>query len=326
MAATAGTTSTAHGMRVFPYQSGASGNGGNPTVIFLNSGRLSDAEMQKLAQVSRHECGYVTNSPTLRDSDGANYYDVSIRYWVPAHEMEMCGHATIGALWIMDRLGMFPDSRRVSVSTKAGIFEALLPDTKDSNASIGGNVLVAQPLGSAKAISEAEVQNLVKALGISSDSILDPEKVLNAATARIKTLVPLKSVEALDALQPEQPLVRQVCEAIGSTGLYPYAEVSDDEGTTMFSARQFPKSSGYLEDPATGIAASALACGLVSNGLEPVRDRIHVRQGWAMGNPSEIQIVLRRSDIGEVTGFWITGRVESLEVEDAVSQELTGMA
>jgi PhzF family phenazine biosynthesis protein len=282
--------------------------------------------MQKLAQVSRHECGYVTDSPVLRNGDGASYYDVSLRYWVPAHEMEMCGHATIGALWIMDKLGMFPDSRKVSVSTKAGTFEALLPEVKDPKTSTGGNVLVAQPLGSTTALSEAQVQDIAKALGIPTDCIANSARVLNAATARIKTLVPLKSVEALDALRPEQPLVRQVCEVIGSTGLYPYAEVSDDNKATTFSARQFPKSSGYLEDPATGIAASALACGLVSNGLEPVDDRIHIRQGWAMGNPSEIQAVVRKSEAGEVTGFWITGRVESLEVEDAVSQELAGMA
>lgn len=49
---------------------------------------------------------------------------------------------------------------------------------------------------------------------------------MNATTSRTKTLVPLFSEEALDALRLDLPRVAQVCDLVGSTGLYPYT-VSD---------------------------------------------------------------------------------------------------
>lgn len=306
---------TAHGMRVFPYSEDKTGLGGNPTVIFLNSGRLSDDRMRDLAHASKHECGYVVEGPTLvQTKQGAPHYEVSIRYWVPEHEMEMCGHATIGALWLMDALNMLPGARNVAVSTKAGTFEAVLPSTKESKIpGVEAHVMVAQPKGSADELSSEHREAVAGALGVSVDRI---GSVQNAATARIKTLVEVKDVETLDALHPEQPPVRAVCEAISSTGLYPYARIGD----TTFSARQFPKSSGYLEDPATGIAASSLVCGLLFRGVvkaETVQP-IRVRQGWAMGMPSEIHITLRRDDASQVFGYWLSGAVTEMEVTDDV--------
>ncbi|KAH8170666.1 phenazine biosynthesis-like protein [Sarocladium implicatum] len=311
----ASTSATAHGMRVFPSSADTTGNGGNPTVIFLNAGHLADERMRELAHASKHECGYVVAGPTLTQSEkGDLQYDVSIRYWVPEHEMEMCGHATIGALWLMDALGMFPGARDVAVSTKAGTFEAVLPSVNDSTAiTAEHHVMVAQPKGLADELSSADREAIAHALGISVDLI---GSVQNAATSRIKTLVELKDIATLDALHPEQPPVRAVCEAINSTGLYPYARIDD----SSFSARQFPKSSGYLEDPATGIAATSLVCGLLSRGVvkaETVQP-ISVRQGWAMGMPSEIQITLRRDGANEVIGYWLSGSVTEMEVNEAV--------
>ena len=75
---------------------------------------------------------------------------------------------------------------------------------------------------------------------------------------------------------------------IGSTGLYPYAIF--DRDAQIFDARQFPRSSGYPEDAATGIAAAALSFGLLANGIvEASARRITIRQGRAMQRPSEIR-------------------------------------
>jgi len=82
-----------------------------------------------------------------------------------------------------------------------------------------------------------------------------------------------------------------LCAAIGSTGLYPYAV---HEGTAqLFEARQFPKSSGYPQDAATGIAAAALAFRLLESGFV-ARDAtpIRVLQGPAMGRLSQIDLRL----------------------------------
>ncbi len=65
-------------------------------------------------------------------------------------------------------------------------------------------------------------------------------------------------MEILDALKPESLLVQGLCGGIESSGLYPYVAVVG-KGKHVFSTRQFPQNSGYVEDVATGIAALALA-------------------------------------------------------------------
>ncbi|MEZ2737170.1 PhzF family phenazine biosynthesis protein, partial [Aneurinibacillus aneurinilyticus] len=58
-------------------------------------------------------------------------------------------------------------------------------------------------------------------------------------------------------------------------------------------ARQFPKRAGYNEDPATGVAASALGAYLTENKVfYPLKDgwnSYKIIQGIAMGRPSIIK-------------------------------------
>ena len=166
-------------------------------------------------------------------------------------------------------------------------------------------VEISQPHGRVEAVPNAEATDaeVLSVLGISSKDLASLP-IQNACTSRVKTLVPLKSVEVLDGLQPDYRRVKDICERIGSTGLYPYA--CSDLLEQVFDARQFPKSSGYPEDPATGIAASALCFGLLHNGLvEPTGRKIGVRQGRAMGRPSEITVRFRSGSGGVATSVEI---------------------
>ena len=146
----------------------------------------------------------------------------------------------------------------------------------------------------------------------------------NASVARIKTLVPLRSVDAVHrAIPPPLPDIvctttidnnspyyslsatrtkpnntnnnnknnnnfSDACDSMdGSSGIYVYAPIYTDDDdapsssaittcrsikssnnnannvvTSSYECRQFPRSSGYQEDPATGIGAAALAASL----------------------------------------------------------------
>jgi predicted PhzF superfamily epimerase YddE/YHI9 len=104
-------------------------------------------------------------------------------------------------------------------------------------------------------------------------------------------------------------LTEACCVSIGSTGLYPYTVV--DAAGRVFEARQFPRSSGYPEDAATGIAASALAFGLVHAGLAEADDRtMRVLQGRVMGQLSEIRVRLGCAG-GRAIGCLLGGSVSS---------------
>src|SRR5262245_37372864 len=49
-------------------------------------------------------------------SDG---FDYTFRFYVPQHEMEMCGHATIGALWVLGAKGILKGPH-VRIDTRSG--------------------------------------------------------------------------------------------------------------------------------------------------------------------------------------------------------------
>jgi len=112
-----------------------------------------------------------------------------------------------------------------------------------------------------------------------------------ASTSRFKLMVPIHSQAVLDSLDPDFEALWSVCDRCGATGFYPFVLGSTDTSEIVLYARQFPKRAGYNEDPATSVAASALAAYLIEHRLVPVRsgwNQFTVFQGKAMGRPSVI--------------------------------------
>jgi PhzF family phenazine biosynthesis protein len=282
----------------------AGADGGNPAPIVIDAGGMSDAQMQQVAASYGHESGFVLPSPS-----GSNR-DFEFRFWVPNHEMSMCGHATVGAVWLLEQLGRLRRDH-LTISTKSGRVEARI------HRPAGQDVLVevSQPAGHVEPLPDADQAkaDILQVLGIGAED-LAPLPIQNARTSRVKTLVPLKSVSILDGLKPDFGKIEQLCARIESTGLYPYA--ISDRDRQVVDARQFPRSSGYPEDAATGIAAAALSFGLLSNGIVEASERqITVRQGRAMKRPSEIQVRFNL-DNGRVDGCWLCGVVQPTHCEE----------
>lgn len=271
-------------LSVFPAEPG----GGNPAPIVPDARGLAGEDMRLIAARHGHESGFV-----LPPEDAASA-DRRFRFFVPEHEMEMCGHATLGAAWLLRRRGE-ASATELRIETLSGPVRAVF---------VGDGVEVTQPAGNAGPVENPAP--VLAALGIAAADLADAP-VLNAATSRIKTLVPLRDVGQLHALTTRMEAVRAACEAIGSTGLYPYAMAN----AAVAHARQFPRHSGYPEDAATGIAATALYAGLSIIGAAP--PELIVRQGEAMGRPSEIRV--RRDPDG--AGLRLSGRVEFLQGVDA---------
>ncbi len=196
----------------------------------------------------------------------------------------MCGHATVGTLWLLHKAGRLP-GRRARVETGSGLVRGFVQDAGTP----GEYVEITQPAGRLEKLSGLEArQAILEVLGI-TESELAPHPIYNAATSRTKTLVPLKNPAILDAVAPDFSRMEAVCTSLQSTGLYPFAVHSLPD--RIFDARQFPRASGLPEDAATGIAATALAFALLAYGLIPCDvKRITVRQGRAMGHPSEIYV------------------------------------
>ena len=250
--------------------------GGNPCPVVTDADGLTDERMRGVAEEYGHESAFVL-TPT---EPGAR---LRLRFFVPRHEMEMCVHATVAALSLLDEPGP------LRVQTPLGLI--------DVEIGADGAVTVEQfPPVFGPPVAAA--RELATAMGCAPDQIRAARSV---SVSRAKLMV---DVLGLDELRPDPDAVRQVCERLGVTGLYPFTTV-----TGGAFARQFPRDSGYPEDPATGLAAAGLACLLATRENSDGRHTYAIHQGQAMGRPSLITAHATR-DAGVITRIAVTGRAQ----------------
>jgi trans-2,3-dihydro-3-hydroxyanthranilate isomerase len=242
--------------------------GGNPAPIVTDADQLSAGQMQQAAAGFGFETAFVL-APMAAGA-------CRLRYFVPRRELEMCVHATVAAVAMLMRSGRL--GAEAAVETPQRIRRVV----RDEHDQVMVQMARPEIAGSAPAVAE-----VAAALRIPSSAVAGPMPVQTISVARPKTIVPLSGEDVLDSLQPDFPALEALCERYGSTGLYAFA-VSDG-GRYQVAARQFPVRVGYPEDPATGVAAGALAAYLDRHGLRPAtQGGYRIAQGRAMGRPSLI--------------------------------------
>lgn len=257
---------------VFPL----GGNGGNPCPVVLDGDFLTSEEMQEIAKELGHETCFVTKS----DLDACEF---CFRYFVPNFEIEMCVHATIGSVTVLVKKG-FVRKSPLLIETLLG---PITVNWETKNDEI--EVEVAQFLPE---INEnvPTIAEICEALNVKTHDVVG-ESIQSISTSRFKLIIPLTSTTVLHNLKPSYKKIWKLCDQYRITGFYPFA--IEDETHKVIQARQFPNKAGYNEDPATGVAASALGAFLYLHDTFPKTETglstYHVKQGVAMGKPSYIE-------------------------------------
>ncbi|HEX2914001.1 MAG TPA: PhzF family phenazine biosynthesis protein [Chloroflexia bacterium] len=268
--------------------------GGNPTAVIIDDEELSQAEMQALSTRLEVEAAFVL--PPTRP--GANN---RLRYFSPAAEMNLCGHATIGALWLLGEQGL--GKGELAVETEAGVLDCEI----EFEAGKLARAVMSQPV---PVFEESNFdRNLVaQALGLDVSQIGEP--LVAASTGRPKLLIPLADYNTLDAIRLEQEAHTLLCQRHGLTGLYPYTlEPRNTAEDVTAEARQFPYGIGLLEDPVTGVAMGALAGWLLQSGViaaTPPVTRLTFEQGHAMGRNGRAEIFIS-TDQGRISDIRLGG-------------------
>lgn len=92
--------------------------GGNPAGVVLDAGGLDDSQMQSIArQLNLAETAFLV--PSTRDDA-----DIRLRWFTPAQEVTLCGHATIAAFTAAADRGIHaagPDGLTLRVETLSGV-------------------------------------------------------------------------------------------------------------------------------------------------------------------------------------------------------------
>lgn len=288
---------------------------GNRAGVVLDASGLSAEEMQAVAAlVNVSETAFMIPA---RRGDG---YDLEVRYFTPSVEVPICGHATIGSHFARSgSLGI--EQGRVIVKTGAGILPVDVVTEKGVR-----KVVMTQGEPSLSPPYDAETcRAILNALGLTPNDVMPGLPIQESSTGHSKVMVPITSVEMLDALKPDMAALDRCSAMIGCNGFFVFA-FNEEGDPCLTSGRMFAPAIGIDEDPVTGNGNGPCGYYLSEHGALPVVDHYTYlgRQGVAMGKEGVIEVSVHRDAAGtktiQVAGTAVEAGKMEVDVVDDVAE------
>ncbi len=265
-----------HNMRYFTVDAFAQEPfGGNPAgVVLIGSGESfpDDETMRKIAAEMRYsETAFV-------QQNGATEF--TVRYFTPAAEVELCGHATIASFSVLREEGIVLEGYTCVNHTKAGDIEII----------VGEKILMS--MAAPKIIGEVkDLKRLQKIMTGKNSTTLGNTPSETLPTQIVSTglpdiIFPVASVEALNSLAPDMEALSAFSEELKVVGVHAFA-LSNDGYTAH--VRNFAPLYDIPEESATGTANGALTYYLYTQGIISANHKCSFIQGEAMQRPSVVE-------------------------------------
>ena len=254
--------------------------GGNPAgVVILPGGSdfPSDETMVKTAAELRYsETAFIRR---------LNQKEFQIRYFTPAAEVELCGHATIGSFCALLYGGYIEDNCTYMNHTLSGDLNIAVKD---------GFVLMdmAEPVKINEISDPSALEELYRIMGLSYEE--QKSKGVDLLPQMISTglpdiMMPVASLKALDDIAPDFPALSKLSEKYEVVGVHAFTlDCGGKEGETCH-VRNFAPLYDIDEEAATGTSNGALTYYGYLNGFIKDGDDCCFVQGEKMGRPSEIR-------------------------------------
>lgn len=269
---------------------------GNPAGVVPCAEGLDDLRMQAIANEINDlsETAFVL-PPTSDDAA------LRLRFFTSTTEVDLCGHATIAALFTLHWRGDLPagdagpdGQRTIRAETRVGTLELGLHFRRGELDQAVMEQLepeFAEPTGGHRA---AEV------LGLSPESIAPRPPVGCCRTGIWVCYVALDGLDSLSRIDIQRDRIESLWpENPDLAGVYAFAFTGDRETRGRFFS---PPKYGIVEDPVTGTASGGLAAWLMANGHLAEDDELTARQGVEMGRPGEVRVRRHRNGRMAIVG------------------------
>jgi trans-2,3-dihydro-3-hydroxyanthranilate isomerase len=260
---------------------------GNPLAIVFDADDLDDGDMQLIAaEFNLSETVFMTQ-PNGRDAERA------LRIFTPTEELPFAGHPTVGAAAAL-AIGMEDDAgkrRRFVLEETIGDITA---DTR-LNSEHHASARFFLPKMPERVGDMADVSLLARALGLKAGELMDAPLNDGIWSAGVPIgIVPLRDAGSLAKIRLDLVAFEEAFGGDAPFQAYIVAKASSTEHTNDWRVRMFAPHLGITEDPATGGAAAAFA-GLLAleGGFADGDHSVTIYQGFEMGRPSTIRLLLR---------------------------------
>lgn len=287
---------------------------GNPAGVVLEASGLSSKDMGNIArEINASETVFVLPAPN-------EDVDLSLRFFSPLREVDLCGHATIAAFHAMAEEGMFglevDEPQSFLVDTKSGVitvdveWQELRPYIRIS---LPTPRFFPYP---------GDIANLCGAIGLSEIEL--SRKVKPQITQNGFAFIPVKDFDSLKSLDPNPFLLKSIGERHDLSG---FAVVTTDTGNKDIDwhMRFFAPALGIMEDPVTGTANGPMAVFLWQNGFlkeDQYQFTFKAEQGRFVQRPGLVHVQMHVND-SSVLELMIAG--EAVTVIDAQLQLSSSM-
>ncbi len=267
---------------------------GNPAGVVPDADDLTDAQMRAVA----HELG-ASETAFVRASDAA---DRCLRFFSPAAEVDLCGHATVAAHAHLRQAGAL-SAGAYTVETNAGVF--------DVEVTAEGVVWLAVETPTVEEV-DADLDRVGDALGVDPAALRDVGADLPVAVASTGLpylVVPVNFLARLGEADPNDAAVVALADEYDAAGVYAFTFDAVDRDSTLHG-RTFAPGLGIPEDPVTGTASGAVAgyCRAVEafDGDPPAEMRCE--QGHFVDRPGVVRVRFESSEADESGAtVWVGG-------------------
>ena len=196
-----------------------------------------------------------------------------IRYFTPAEEVDLCGHATIAAFTVLRDTGAIAPGD-YALHTRSGNLEI----------GVGADAVwmdMAAPQDG-RSFSEAELYAAYGLTLADRPEGLEPQAV---STGLMDILLPVKDLETLERAEQNEAQVTRLSERYNVVGVHMFCPHTPDAAA---HCRNFAPLYAIPEEAATGTSNGALTWYLYRRGLIQAGADNRFVQGEKMGKPSEI--------------------------------------
>ncbi|CAM4397274.1 PhzF family phenazine biosynthesis protein [Paenibacillus tarimensis] len=270
-------------MQVYHYDAFSKIPGkGNPAGVVLDAGHLTDEEMQAAAKaIGFNETTFILPSEAA---------DFTFKYFTPGHEMNLCGHGTMGAVRCMMDQGLLEGKSVVTIETKAGILPIELQQVPEYP------LVMKQAAPQFKSYA-GNKQALMESIGLTLDDLDESMPIVYGSTGTWTLLIPVKELSAFAAMKPDNARFPALLEEMPRTSLHPFCMQTLHEDAVTHARHFSSPYSGTIEDPVTGTASGVMGAYYLTY-IEPQLNsaELTIEQGHEMGRDGKVRVRVSRSE------------------------------